>query len=326
MVEKKDIIKYNVNKGNDVMKKSKVVFMGTPEFSVPVLEMLIEKCEVLMVVTQPDSEVGRKKILTPSPVKLVALEHGIPVMQPERIRKDFDWLKRMDIDLIITCAYGQILPQELLDIPHYGSINVHASLLPKYRGSAPINWAIMNGDTETGISLMYMDAGMDTGDIIDTIRVKINQDETYGELYKTLSILGKNMLESNLDYLVSGKVKRLKQDEEFASMAPMIKRNIEKIDFKENGQRIIDKIRGLNPEPLAYFLLDGEEIKIAKANFLKEDAVVGKIYVTKKSLAIGCIDGKINLLTIKKSGKKEMDIKSFLNGVNQEKIINSIIQ
>jgi methionyl-tRNA formyltransferase len=232
----------------------------------------------------------------------------------------------MDIDLIITCAYGQILPQELLDIPHYGSINVHASLLPKYRGSAPINWAIMNGDTETGISLMYMDAGMDTGDIIDTIRVKINQDETYGELYKTLSILGKNMLESNLDYLVSGKVKRLKQDEEFASMAPMIKRNIEKIDFKENGQRIIDKIRGLNPEPLAYFLLDGEEIKIAKANFLKEDAVVGKIYVTKKSLAIGCIDGKINLLTIKKSGKKEMDIKSFLNGVNQEKIINSIIQ
>jgi methionyl-tRNA formyltransferase len=190
-------------------KNIKVVFMGTPEFSVPVLDMLIKNTNVLMVVTQPDTYVGRKKVLTKSPVKLLAEANGIPVFQPEKIRKDYEVLKELDFDLLVTCAYGQILPKEILDMPKYGPINVHASLLPKYRGASPINFAIFNGEEKTGVTLMYMDEGMDTGDVIVQDSLDINGDN-YGELYKSLSVLGANLLFENLDYLVSGNVEHYK--------------------------------------------------------------------------------------------------------------------
>ena len=170
-----------------------IVFMGTPEFAVPVLEMLIEKTNVIMVVTQPDKIVGRKKEIKFSPVKEVAIKHNIEVFQPSKIRLDYEPLKDLDIDLIVTCAFGQILPKEVLDLPKYGSINVHASILPKYRGSAPIEYAIMNGDKKTGVTIMYMDEGMDTGDIIKISKLPIKDNDTGGSIHDKLSILGKDI-------------------------------------------------------------------------------------------------------------------------------------
>ena len=307
------------------MNKIKVVFMGTPEFSVPVLKMLIEKTEVVMVVTQPDKEVGRKRILEASPVKKLALEHNIPVFQPSKIRNDFTNVVDTKPDLLITCAYGQIIPKELLECAKFGAVNIHASLLPKYRGSAPINWAIINGDKKTGITLMYMDEHMDTGDMIKWVETDIKEDDTYGSLYDRLSILGSKLLEDNLEYLVSENVKRYKQDDEKSSLAPMIKRDIELIDFNDLGINIINKIRGLNPSPLAYTLINGEEFKILSAEFEQSNSAKTGIIVeaSKKRLGISCKDGIIYPKFVKPFGKKQMDITSFLNGIDKEKLLNN---
>ncbi len=307
------------------MNKIKVVFMGTPEFSVPVLKMLIEKTEVVMVVTQPDKEVGRKRILEASPVKKLALEHNIPVFQPSKIRNDFTNVVDTKPDLLITCAYGQIIPKELLECAKFGAVNIHASLLPKYRGSAPINWTIINGDKKTGITLMYMDEHMDTGDMIKWIETDIKEDDTYGSLYDRLSILGSKLLEDNLEYLASENVKRYKQDDEKSSLAPMIKRDIELIDFNDLGINIINKIRGLNPSPLAYTLINGEEFKILSAEFEQSNSVKTGIIVeaSKKRLGISCKDGIIYPKFVKPFGKKQMDITSFLNGIDKEKLLNN---
>ena len=298
------------------MKNKNIVFMGTPEFSVPVLEMLIEKTNVIMVVTQPDREVGRKKELVYSPVKKVALEHGIEVFQPVRIRKDYDKLKQLDIDLIVTCAYGQIIPKEVLDLPKRGCVNVHASILPKYRGSAPIQWAIMNGDKKTGVTIMYMDEGMDTGDIIKIASVPILDSDNVLTMHEKLSILGRDTLESVLDNLLNGIVIGIKQTDDY-TLAPMIKREDERINFKDNGVNIINKIRALNPWPLANFVIDGKEIKVIEAEF-KQGISKKKGYVvevSKNKFGISCNDGIIYLKKVKPFGKKEMDINSFINGI-----------
>jgi methionyl-tRNA formyltransferase len=306
------------------MDKIRVVFMGTPEFSVPVLKMLIAKTDVVMVVTQPDKEVGRKKELEASPVKKLALEHNIAVFQPAKIRQDFETIVNIHPDLLITCAYGQIIPKELLECTKYGAINIHASLLPKYRGSAPINWSIINGDEKTGITLMYMDEHMDTGDMIKWVETKILENETYGSLYNRLSKMGSKLLEDNLEYLVSDDVKRYKQDDEKATLAPMIKRDIELLDFNECGKSIINKIRGLNPSPLAYTLINGEEFKIIEADF--EAKAIDKpgviVEISKKRLGISCKDGIIYPKFVKPFGKKQMDIISYLNGIDKEKLMN----
>lgn len=309
------------------VKDKNVVFMGTPDFAVPILEMLIEKTNVVLVVTQPDKEVGRKKELAYSPIKKVALENNIKVFQPNKIRLDYDTLKKLDIDLIVTCAFGQILPKEVLDLPKYGSINVHASILPKYRGSAPIQWAIMNGDKTTGITIMYMDEGMDTGDIIKISEIPIENNDDVGTLHDKLSILGKNTLESTLESIFNKTNKRIKQGDNY-SIAPKIKREDEHINFNDFGNNIINKIRALSPWPLANILIDNIEIKVIKARYKKCDVnVSGKIVeVNKNKLGISCLDGIIYLEKIKPMGKKEMDIKSYLNGIDQKNFLEKEVK
>lgn len=301
------------------MKDKNVVFMGTPEFAVPVLEMLIEKTNVIMVVTQPDKIVGRKKEIKFSPVKEVAIKHNIEVFQPSKIRLDYEPLKDLDIDLIVTCAFGQILPKEVLDLPKYGSINVHASILPKYRGSAPIEYAIMNGDKKTGVTIMYMDEGMDTGDIIKISKLPIEDNDTGGSIHDKLSILGKDTLECTLKDIFNGNIPRIKQGDEF-SIAPKITREDEHIDFNNNGINIINKIRAFNPSPLANIIIDNKEIKVLAAKFVKKDVnkVSEIVEIDKDKLGISCKDGIIYLSTVKPMGKNIMDIKSFLNGIDKK--------
>lgn len=301
------------------MKDKNVVFMGTPEFAVPVLEMLIEKTNVIMVVTQPDKIVGRKKEIKFSPVKEVAIKHNIEVFQPSKIRLDYEPLKDLDIDLIVTCAFGQILPKEVLDLPKYGSINVHASTLPKYRGSAPIEYAIMNGDKKTGVTIMYMDEGMDTGDIIKISKLPIEDNDTGGSIHDKLSILGKDTLECTLKDIFNGNITRIKQGDEF-SIAPKITREDEHIDFNNNGINIINKIRAFNPSPLANIIIDNKEIKVLAAKFVKKDVnkVSEIVEIDKDKLGISCKDGIIYLSTVKPMGKNIMDIKSFLNGLDKK--------
>ena len=301
------------------MKDKNVVFMGTPEFAVPVLEMLIEKTNVIMVVTQPDKIVGRKKEIKFSPVKEVAIKHNIEVFQPSKIRLDYEPLKDLDIALIVTCAFGQILPKEVLDLPKYGSINVHASILPKYRGSAPIEYAIMNGDKKTGVTIMYMDEGMDTGDIIKISKLPIEDNDTGGSIHDKLSILGKDTLECTLKDIFNGNITRIKQGDEF-SIAPKITREDEHIDFNNNGINIINKIRAFNPSPLANIIIDNKEIKVLDAKFVKKDVnkVSEIVEIDKDKLGISCKDGIIYLSTVKPMGKNIMDIKSFLNGIDKK--------
>ena len=306
------------------MNKPKVIFMGTPTFSVPVLEMLIENTEVVLVVTQPDKEVGRHHILSPSPVKEVALAHNIPVFQPEKIKNDYELILQTPCDLIVTCAYGQIVPEKVLEYPPLKAINVHASLLPKYRGGAPIHWCLINGDEKTGVTIMYMDKGMDTGDIISFQELTILPEDNTGTLFTKLSVLGANLLKETLPSIINKTNERLKQDENLATMAPIIKREDEHLSFLTNGQAIINKIRGLNPFPLANILVNQEEFKIVEANFIKkENTIPNKVMDIKKDgIGIGCQDGIIYLTKIKPFGKKIMTVKDYLNGINKEKIKN----
>ena len=305
------------------MKNKNIVFMGTPDFSVPVLKMLIENTNVLLVVTQPDKIVGKDKTVSFNPVKKLALEENIPVFQPMRIRKDFEKLKNLDIDLIVTCAYGQIIPKEVLDMPKYGCINVHASILPKYRGSAPIQWCLFNNDDVTGITIMYMDEGMDTGDIIKIKEIPILDSDNVGTLHDKLSKLGCDLLLEVLPTIFNKTNDRIKQGNNY-TMAPMIKRGDERLDFNEEGKKIIGKIKGLNPWPLANIIINNQEIKVLEAEFVQKKVDNTGIIkeIDKKNLGITCKDGIIYLKKIKPSGKKIMEINSFLNGIDKEKYLN----
>lgn len=304
------------------MKNKRVVFMGTPDFAVPILEKLIELTNVVLVVTQPDKMVGRKKELKFSPIKEVAIKNSIEVFQPDKIRSDYDKVLEYQPDMIVTCAYGQIIPEVLLNAPKYGAINVHASLLPKYRGGAPIHRSIINGDEKTGITIMYMDKGMDTGDMISKAECIIDASDNVGILHDKLSLLGKELLGSTLPSIFEGTNNREKQNEDEASYAPTIKREDEILNFNLTGKEIINKIRGLNPWPLANFILDDKEIKVIEAEFIsKEVKDCGIINtVDKNNFAITCKDGLIYLKKIKPFGKNIMNIKDYLNGIDKEKI------
>ena len=305
------------------MKNKNIVFMGTPDFSVPILKMLIENTNVIMVVTQPDKIVGKNKDVSFSPVKKLALEENIAVFQPVRIRKDFEELKKIDIDLIVTCAYGQIIPKEVLELPKYGCINVHASILPKYRGSAPIQWCLFNNDDVTGVTIMYMDEGMDTGDIIKIKEIPILESDNVGTLHDKLSILGRDLLLEVLPTIFDKTNDRIKQGKNY-TLAPMIKREDERLDFNEEGQKIIGKIKGLNPWPLANIIINNQEIKVLEAQFVEKKIEKTSIIkeIDKKSLGITCKDGIIYLKKVKPSGKKLMEINSFLNGIDKDKYLN----
>lgn len=305
------------------MKDKKVIFMGTPDFAVEILKMLIAETNVILVVTQPDKIVGRKKELMESPVKKEAELNGIPVFQPFRIKEDFDMIRGLEPDLIVTCAYGQILPKDLLFIPKYGAVNVHASLLPLYRGSAPIQWALLNGDEKTGITLIYMDEGMDTGDMIAKESVVIEQSDDVGILHDKLSIVGAHLLRDNLEAIFAGTASREKQIDSEATIAPMIKRSDEHLDFSLTGKEIINKIRAFHPWPLANFILDDDEIKVLEADFkIKKETKPGIITIAnKKELGIDCLDGVLYLKRIKPNGKKDMEIANFLNGKNSLQLL-----
>ena len=296
--------------------------MGTPEFAVPILDTLIKNTEVLLVVTQPDKYVGRKKVLTFSPVKEEALKYNIPVFQPIKIREDYEEIKKYKPDLIVTCAYGQIVPKGVLDIPRLGCINVHASLLPKYRGGAPIQHAIMNGEKETGITIMYMDEGMDTGDMIDSEKVLIDSKDTLSTLSLKLSKTGAELLERVLPSIIDGTNKRVKQDDHMATYARIIKREDERLDFHKKALEIYNQIRALNIEPLANFVLNGEEIKVIEG-YVGEDAKkdVGCICEIKKdAIGIACSDKVFYVTKLKPFGKKEMNVRDYLNGIKKENL------
>ena len=298
------------------MKDLKVIFMGTPEFCLPVLDSLIKNTNVSLVVSQPDKLVGRKKILTPTPVKSLALENNIEVFQPLKIREDYKRIIELNPDIIITCAYGQIIPKEILNCPKYGCINVHASLLPYLRGGAPIQHAIIDGYTKTGITIMYMDEAMDTGDIIASREITINKDDTYGSIYTKLQEVAPSLLIEVLPSIINKTNKRIKQDNSIATYAWNIKREEEHIDFNRKGLEIDSLVRGLNPIPYANTIINNIEYKVVSGYFVPDNKVTpNKIVITKNMLGITCLDGIYYITEIKPAGKKVMAIKDFLNGI-----------
>lgn len=304
------------------MKDLRVVFMGTPDFAVPVLEKLILNTKVVLVVSQPDKCVGRKRELVPTPIKKKALEYNIPVFQPEKVKLDYEEIALARPDIIITCAYGQIIPKVLLDLPRLGCINVHASLLPYLRGGAPLHHAIIDGYKETGVTIMYMDEAMDTGDIISSVTYPLKDTDTVGTVHDNLMEIGANLLMETLPSIIKGTNKRIKQDNSKATYAYNISRSDEHLDFSGSGLLVEKKVRGLNPWPLANTLFDDEEIKIISGYFVKGSSVPKKInVVTKDSLGIGCSDGIYYVTALKPSGKKVMDIKSYLNGMDKDKLL-----
>ena len=309
------------------MKDLKVIFMGTPNFAVPILDMLIKETNVVLVVTQPDKEVGRKKTVLMPPVKEEARKYGIEIFQPKKIKEEMDKILSTECDIIITCAYGQILPKEILNYPRLKCVNVHASLLPKYRGGAPIHWCLINGEEKSGVTIMYMDEHMDTGNMISKEECVINDTDNVGTLHEKLSLIGRDLLYKTLPSIIDGTNESIKQDDDEASVAPNITREMEHLDFSLSGKEIVNKVRGLNPRPMANMLVNGEEYKVLEARFVKSDnTTTWKVMnVTKESFAIGCLDGYVEILKVKPFGKKVMDTKSFLNGINKESVKNFII-
>ena len=302
------------------MKDKRVVFMGTPSYSVPVLEMLIENTTVVGVITQPDKYIGRKKILTPCPVKENALEHDILVLSPSDLKEEYNAIIDLNPDIIITCAYGQILPVELIEFPKYKTINVHASLLPKYRGGAPIERAIINGEKETGITIMYTDKNLDSGDIIEKRSIPILDSDNYTTLSNKMSILGRDLLKEVLPSIFEGMNKREKQNEDEVTFARIITREDEHLDFNNNALSVFNKIRGLSEKPGVYAILDDKSIKIYKSTLdgCKETSEKpGTITrVDKEGIYVSCLDGEIKLLEVQVQGKNKVLVKDYLNGVS----------
>ncbi|WHY83701.1 methionyl-tRNA formyltransferase [Siminovitchia fortis] len=299
---------------------TKVIFMGTPDFSVPILKRLVEEgYDVAAVVTQPDRPVGRKKVMTPPPVKVEAVNLGIPVFQPEKIRVAEETEKILAIgpDLIITAAFGQILPKEILEFPKLGCINVHASLLPELRGGAPIHYAILQGKDKTGVTIMHMVEKLDAGDMISQVEVPIEEDDDVGSLHDKLSSAGAELLSDTLPKIISGEADRIPQNEDLATFAANITREQEKIDWKKTGGEIYDQIRGLRPWPVAYTKLNNEVLKIWGAQ--KQAGQVGEpgtiIKVEKDGFIVSSGDDTaIKITELQPAGKKRMPASQFLMG------------
>lgn len=302
----------------------KIVFMGTPDFAVPSLKKLVEnKYEIASVFTQPDKKVGRKQVLTPPEVKKTALEYDIPVYQTQTLKSGEaeEIIKGINPDIIIVIAYGKILPKQILNIPKYGCINVHASLLPKYRGAAPIQWAVLNGDKKTGVCIMQMDEGLDTGDVLNIVETEIGINETSAELFDRLSEIGASALIDTLKDIESGNITPIKQMGD-SCYASMIDKSLSEIDWNKDAFEIHNKIRGLQTWPCAQTKINGKEVKIHKSVLtdIVSELKAGSVYQADKKLLVVCGDGKcIEILEIQPSGKKKMDIKSFLAGNKLEK-------
>ena len=311
-------------------KNLKVIFMGTPIFSVPILEGLIDNYNVIAVVTQPDKPVGRGGKISISPIKNLALKNNIKVLQPIKIREDYQNIIALNPDIIITAAYGQIIPKILLDYPKYGCINVHASLLPKLRGGAPIHHAIIDGYDKTGITIMYMNEGMDTGDIISTKEIEIKDTDTMSILHDKLSIIGKDLLLNTLPNIIIGNIKRIKQNNNEATYAYNIKKEEEKIDFNKSKKEIYNQIRGLNSYPGAYAIMNDKRIKIWNSyttdNNYKDlsNGQISNIY--KDGIGIKVSDGEIVITEIQLEGKNKMQAKDYLNGIDKNSLKGIILK
>ena len=291
----------------------RIVFMGTPAFAVPCLERLLaDGHEVPAVFCQPDRPKGRKMLLTPPPMKQAALAHGLRVEQPEKLRNNteaLDLLRTLAPALIAVVAYGKILPQALLDIPKYGCINVHGSLLPKYRGAAPIQWAVLNGERETGVTTMQMDAGIDTGDMFLQAKTPIPEDMTAGELHDVLSGLGAEVLSDTLKSLEQGTLVPIKQDGALATYAPMLSKELSPLDFAKPAQMLHNQVRGLSPWPGAAMEFEGRPLKVHKSRVAPEGG---------SPLRILCGDGQyLELLVVQAEGKRAMEAEKFLNGLRR---------
>lgn len=294
----------------------KIVFMGTPEFSVNVLLGLLEKHEVVLVVTQPDKLVGRKQTLEYSPVKKCALEHGLNVFQPKKIKDEYQAVLDAKPDIIITAAFGQFIPNVILEYPEYGCINVHGSLLPKYRGGSPIQTAIINGEKETGITVMYMASKMDSGNIIAQRSIPILDTDDNGTMFNKLSVLGRDLLMEVLPSIFDKTNPSIPQDETKVTYAYNISHEQQFINWNKTSKEIVNLIRGLAPNPTALTSIDGTIIKVFKAKEVSIDTkhTPGEVIKLNKELLIATADGAVSILELQQSGKNKMDVKSFLNG------------
>lgn len=303
---------------------TKIVFMGTPQFAVPVLQMLLDEgYEVAAVVTQPDRPVGRKRVLTPTPVKELALQHHIPVWQPEKLRtsETVQQIQELAPDLIVTAAYGQILPKAVLDVPTHGCINVHGSLLPAYRGGAPIQRSIMNGEPKTGVTIMYMAEGMDTGDMLTRVEVPITDADNAGTMFERLSHEGAELLRRTLPDLLAGKLQAVPQDHEAATYAPNLKREDERVDWSRSSRELFNQVRGLVPYSGAFTTWNDEVFKIwatelpADQAAKKSDAVPGTVLsVNEQAIEVKTGDGSLLLTEVQPAGKKAMQVRDFVRG------------
>ncbi len=298
----------------------KVVYMGTPDFAVKPLEALIEaKYEVVGVFTQPDKPVGRKAILTPPPVKVVALNNNIPVFQPDSLKNGVgvEILNELKPDVVIVVAYGKILPKDFLDFPEYGCINIHGSILPEYRGAAPIQWSVLDGKEFAGVTSMQMDVGLDTGDMLLTSTTKIGENETSGELYDRLTVMGADLLIETLEKLPKGELTPVKQDDSKSTYASMLDKSMSPVDFNESAQKVHNKIRGLDPWPVALTVLDGKNLKLFSSQISQDlhGGKPGEAVVLKNGLAIFCGDGKaVVVKDVQYEGKKRMSAADFFRG------------
>ena len=311
-----------------IEKELQIVFMGTPEFAVPVLQGLLDNYKVRAVVTQPDRK-GNHGQINVSPVKKLAQDKAILVLQPEKIKEDYQEIINLKPDLIVTCAYGQIIPRELLECPRLGCINVHASLLPKLRGGAPIHKAIIEGHSKTGITIMYMNTKMDEGDIITQEEIPILDNDTASSLHDKLSILGRDLLLKTLPSIIDGTNSRIKQDSSQATYAFTLKKEDEKINFNKTARQIHNQIRGLNSWPGAYCIFEGKILKVWDS-FITENYPIGfngeitAIY--KEGIGVKVSNGEVVFKIVQPEGKNKMDAISFVNGLRDKNIVGKVLQ
>ncbi|GAA0861079.1 methionyl-tRNA formyltransferase [Paraclostridium tenue] len=298
----------------------KIVFMGTPEFAVPCLQKIIDEGhEVLAVVTQPDKPKGRGKKLAMPPVKELALKYNIDVYQPVKAREEafVEKLKEINPELIVVVAFGQILPKSILDIPKFGCVNVHASLLPKYRGAAPLNWVIINGEEKTGVTTMYMDVGLDTGDMILKSEIPLDDEITAGELHDKMMIDGANVLKETIDLIAQGKAPREKQNDDETCYSPIMDKTLGNIDWNKSAKDIHNLVRGVNPWPSAYTTYENQTMKIWKTKVVDKnsDKAPGTILkVDKDGIEVNTGNGVIQISEIQMSGKKRMVVSEYIKG------------
>lgn len=299
----------------------RTLFMGTTPFSCVILQQLLDdNYDIVGVVTQPDRPFGRKKELKPSPVKVMALHHNIPVYQPEKIRDDFKMILDLNAELIITCAYGQIVPKIILDAPKYGCLNVHASLLPKFRGGAPIHWSIIRGEKETGVTLMHMDVGMDSGDMIAKRSVSIEHDDVMGDVESKLMEASKVLIHEDLKAFLEGSITSQKQNEDDVTYAYTIKKEDEIINFNQVASNVYNHIRGLIPWPVGYGILDAKRVKFHGGKLIDTSRIgtPGTILdVSQHGVLVQCNPGTVLITTLQPEGKSPIKAEDFHNGIGK---------